>query len=299
MEKKAAELEPVAEQCEALNQEIVGLTGHRDELEAETSGLQDKLELLKSRVKELEQRERDLLRRNKDMEAEAERAESALGVLRREKRALAKAGLSLEEMADVSHMAQTIARHHGVTSADLVKKLLQWLKNLDKATGLEIEIKVQQKELKEQQQAAALAQQELEGLKAAIAAGKKEKIQLDAGLERIRGEIDIAINGIVPSAREAFDQCRKELQRVRDEAIKAGKEVGRLEHIVECNQWILDLLSMIQRDRVVEPGKVKSIMLLVMLSFSAWLKIQEKTLVVYSLDFAVSNLIKELEQWKT
>ena len=298
MEKKAKELEPIVKQCEALHQEIVELTEYRDGLDSDIPGLQDKLELLTSRVSELEQREKNLLRRNKDMEAEAERAQSALGALKAEKKALAEVGLSLEDLADVGRMAQNIARHHGVTSADLVKKLLQWLKNLDKAMDMEKILGGLRAEKKEQERAITSAQQELEGLKAAVAAGKKEKVQLDAGLKSIREEIDNTINAIAPSAEKVFEQCRKELQAVRDEAVKAGKEIGRIEHIVECNQWILDLLAMIQRDRVVEPGKVKGIMLLVMLSFSAWLKIQEKALGFYSLAFSADNLIKDLGQWK-
>lgn len=298
LEKRAAELEPVAKKRDELRKQLVDLDGQRNDLTSALANLKEKYNLLSPRVKDLERREQDMLSRNKDMEAEAERAQSALGALKAEKKTLAEVGLSLEELAEVNHMAQNIARHHGVTSADLVKKLLQWLKNLDKAMDIEKILGGLQAKKKEQERAITSAQQELDNLKAAIFANNKEKLQLDADLKNVREEIDNTINAIVPSAVKVFDQCRKELQSVRDEAVKAGKDVGRLEHIVECNQWILDLLAMIQGDRVVEPRKVKGIMLLVMLSFSAWLKIQEKTLGFYSLDFAVSNFIKELEQWK-
>jgi uncharacterized coiled-coil DUF342 family protein len=299
LEKRAAEVEPVAKKRDELRKQLVDLDGQRKDLTSVLANLKEKYNFLAPRVKDLEKREQELLSRNKSLQAEAEKAESALGALKREKKVLADIGLSPEILADISRVAQVVAKRYGLTSSDLMSRLGKELKNLDKALGLEMMIKAQQKELKEQKQSAALAQQELENLMARIGSSKKEKIQLDASLKSIREEIDSTINGIVPSARKAFDQCRKELQGVHDETVKASKEVGRLQQIVAHHQWIMDLLPMMQANGVVEAKKVRDSILLVILYFSAWLKKQERNPDFVFLAYSVNSLIKDLDKWKT
>jgi len=310
MEKKADGLEPLVKQCESLHQDIVGLTGQRDELKSDISGLQGKLELLKTRVSELEQREKALLRRNKDMEAEAERAQSALGALKAEKKALAEVGLSLDELAEINHMAQNIARHHGVTSADLVKKLMQWLKNLDKAMGLEAMIKSQQKELKDQKQAADLARQELDSLQADIGSSKQEKDRFESEIRRIREETAGEIDKIVPSISESVgrwkaelrrghDEALLEVRRLRDETIAVGIEIGKYEYMVQTNGWLRDLLVLVKGDEAVEAKRLKAIVLPVLNGLAVWLKRKGLYASNYPLSTTtVLNLIAEVEKWE-
>ena len=298
LEKKANDLKPIVRKRDDCRKQLAGLEGQRDELARAVSSLNEKYNLLVPRVKDLEKREHDLLLRNKDLETAAEKAEEILAALKKEKQRLIKIGLSLDEFSELSQAAQSVARYHNVTPADIRKRLLRELEKLDETMSLEKVIGGLQMKKNEQERAIAARQQELENLKAAIVASKKERVQLDASLKCKREEISNMINGIIPSARKAFDQCRKELQSVQDEAVKAGKDIGRLEQLVELNQWIIDLLALVQASRIIEAKKVRDITMMIMRGFAAWLKMQDSSLVFISLSYTTNSLIKDLEQWK-
>ena len=299
-----------AAQADELRKQLVDLDGQRKDLTSVLANLNERYNFLAPRVKDLEKREQELLSRNKSLQAEAEKAESALSALKAEKKALSEVGLSLEELAEVSRMAQTIARHHGVTSADLVKKLLQWLKNLDKATGLEAMIKSQQKELKEQKQAADLARQELDSLQADIGSSKQEKDILETEKRRIREETADEIDKIVPSVSESIecwkaelrrghDEALLEVRRLRDETIAVGREIGKYEHMVQNNGWLRDLLILVKGDEAVEAKRLKAIVLPVLNGLAAWLKRKGSYASNYPLSTTtVLNLIAEVEKWE-
>ena len=310
LEKKASNLESVVKKCDAYSKQLAELTGQRDELATMVSSNQEKYDLLNPRVKDLEKREQDLLRRNKGLEDGAEKAEAVMAALKEEKKRLVEMGLSLEDLAELSQESQSIARRHKITSSELRSRLLKELKNLDKALGLETLIGRLQAELKEQKQVTALAQQELDSLKADIGSLKQEKARLEASINHTREEMGNEIAKIVPSARDAINQWQTEMQaghdealvevrRLRDETIEAGKEIGRYEQIVQTNQWLGDLLALIRRDEAIEARQVRVIVLPVLRSFAAWLKRNEAHNMRFSLlPITVGNLIDQVEQWQ-
>ena len=310
LEEKATDLEPIAKKSDDCRKQLAGLEGHRDELAALLAGLKEKYDLLNPLVKDLEKREQDLLRQNKDLEDGVEKAEAVMAALKGEKKRLVEMGLSLEDLAELSQESQAIARRYKITSSELRSRLLKELKNLDKALGLETLIGGLQAELKEQKQVTALAQQELDSLKADIGSLKQEKARLEASINHTREEMGNEIAKIVPSSRDAINQWQTEMQaghdeallevrRLRDETIEVGKEIGRYEQIVQTNQWLGNLVALGRGDEAIEAKQVRVIVLPVLRSFAAWLKRNEAQNMRFSLlPITVGNLIDQVEQWQ-
>jgi DNA repair exonuclease SbcCD ATPase subunit len=310
LEKKAADLEPMSRQHEDYRKQLAELTRQRDDLANIVANLDEKYKLLNPRVKDMEKREHDLSRRIKDMETRAEKAEATLATLSKEKQRLLEVGLSLEALAEFSERVQSIAHRHDITPVGLRDRLLQELENLNEAVGLEALIQGRHLELEEQKRAAALAKQERESLKAVVDSLKQEKTSLEASIkntrEKVSGEMAKitpvamdAINRLVEELRRGHDEALVEVCRLRDEALEVGKEVGRYEQTLQANQWLTELLALVQGDESIEGKRVRVIILLALRGAAAWLKRHSsESRTLSSLSYATDSLVRELEQWK-
>lgn len=310
LERKTADLEPLAIQRDDCAKQVADLTRQRDNLANTVSGLEQKHEHLNRRVKELEKREKDLSHRTEDMEGMVDRAEATLAALSKEKQELQNIGFSLEAMAQFNDRVQSIAQRHHITAVGLRDRLILELENLDEGLNLESLIQSRQVELQEKEQAVVLAGKEQESLKTAIASLKKEKTKLEASIKNTRGKVSNEIAKMIPAARDmvnqlsvelrcGHDEALVEIQRLRDEALEVGKEIGRYEEILRNNQWLTDLLALVRTEENVEGKRVKVIVLLVLRAVAAWLKRNESNGFGFpSLKRYTGNLIRELEQWK-
>lgn len=205
---------------------------------------------------------------------------------------------------------QSIARHHHIESAELRSRLLEELEKLDQGLGLEVLIQSRQLELKEQERAVALARQERESLKAVIASLKQEKTSLQASIKEIREKVSREMSKIAPAATAAINQLVEELRhghnealvevrRLRDETLEVGKEVGRYEQILQANQWMSELLALVQGDESIEGNRVRVIILTALRGASAWFKHHSsESFTLSSLSSATDRLVREMEQWK-
>jgi DNA repair exonuclease SbcCD ATPase subunit len=310
LEKKAAELEPVLGKLADCKKQVAEIAKQRREVSSEVANLDEKYKLLNPRVKDLEKREQDLSRRIKDMETRGEKAEAALATLSKEKQRLLEVGFSLEALAEFSERVQSMAQRHHVAAAGLRDRLLQELENLNEAVGLEALIQGRHLELEEQERAAALAKQERESLKAVVDSLKQEKTSLEVSIkntrEKVSGEMAKiapvamdAINGLVEELRRGHDEALVEVRRLRDEALEVGKEVGRYEQTLQANQWLTELLALVQGDENIEGKRVRVIILLALRGAAAWLKRHSsESRTLSSLSYATDSLVRELEQWK-
>lgn len=309
LEKRAAELGPIANELKDCRKQLGEIKKQRDQLTVNIAGLKEKRDLLTPLVRDLEKREQDLIHRNKELEAEAEKAETALGTLKKEKRRLANIGLTLEKVADLSQESRAIARKYHITSSELWSRLRKEIKNLDEALGLEVMIGRLQTQLKEYKQAMALEQKEADSLKEDIGSLKQEKAQLEAGIKHTREEMTHEISTIVPSVRESIKQWQEELQaghdeallevrRIRDETIEVGKEIGQYEQTVKTNACLNNLNALLQGDEDIEAKQVKFIVLLVLRSVATWLERTQDHNAQYGLLLFVNQLIEEMDKWK-
>jgi predicted nucleic acid-binding Zn-ribbon protein len=308
LEKKAADLEPVSGKLKDSRKELADLTRQRDELASSVAMLEQKSDMLTPRVKELERREQDLSRRIADMESKAEKAETTLSALKRELQKLKDVGFSLRELAELNEKLQVIAERHAIKPAQLRGRLLHELETLDKALVLETLIQNRQQEIGNMEQAIARGKKEIETARAAIDSLKREKTNLEATIKETREKVSQEITKLIPLAHDTItkleeelhrgnDEALAEVQRLRDEAIEVGREIGRYEGILQASEWLSDLLALVRGEENIAGKRVRIIALLVVRALHAWVKGQG-----FSSDAilprATELLIGGLEQWK-
>lgn len=97
--------------------------------------------------------------------------------------------------------------------------------------------------------------------------------------------------------RRGNDEALAEVQRLRDEAMEVGKDVGRYEGILQSCEWLSDLPALIRGEESIAGKRVRIIALSVLRGLHIWLK-REDSLSFISLLFAVERLISELETWE-
>jgi len=304
LERKAADLEPMSRQREECSKQVAELTRQRKELASAVANLEEKYKLLTPRVKDLEKREQILSHRIVEMEPRAQKAETTLSALNREIQRLQDTGLPFEELAEFGQRVQVVAQRHAIKPAELRDRLLQELETLDKGLGLEALIQSRQQELDKREQALEEAKQESETIKAVVSGLKQEKTSLEASIKETREKVSREIAKIIPVASDAInrlvDELRRghnealvEVRRLRDETLEVGKEVGRYEQMLQANQWLNELLALVQGDESIKGKRVRVIVLSVLRSAQAWLKHNEAhNLGFSSLSFATGNLIK-------
>jgi predicted nucleic acid-binding Zn-ribbon protein len=308
LEKKAADLEPVSDKLKDSKKELADLTKQRDELANSVAILEQKEELLAPRVKELEKREQNLSRRIADMEPKAEKAETTLSALKQETQKLEDLGLSLKGLAELNEKLQEIAQHHTIKPSEVRSRLLQELRTLDKGLTLETLIRSRQQELDKSGQALIKTKNEMETTRAVVGSLRQEKTKLEESIKEMREKVMREIAKIVPLAQDTIvklgqdlrhgnDEALAEVQRLRDEAMKIGREIGRYEGILQISEWLNELLALVRGEQNIAGKRVKVIVLLVVRSLHTWLK-RQGSLSVTQLLYAVETLIGELEQWK-
>ena len=310
LERKAADLEPVAGKLADCRKQVAELTRQRKVLASTVASLEEKGKLLSPRVKELDKREESLSRQITEMEPKAKKAGTILTALGNERQRLQNIGFTFEALAEFSERVLVIAERLAVKPADIRARLSHELENLDRALDLETLINSRQQEMVEQGRLVAKAEQELENTRAVVSTLKQEKTNLEASIKETREQVCREIARIIPVARDTVGQLTKELRggvdkaieevrQLRDQSLETGKEVGRYEEILEANAWLKELLALAGGKPGIEAKQVRVIALLVARGVCGWLKVQDKCSSVFlSLSIATNNLIKELEQWK-
>ena len=308
LEKKAADLEPVSDKLKDSEKELAELTRQRNELANSVAILEQKNELLTPRVKELERREQNLSRQIADMEPKVQKAEMTLSALKGEMQKLKDIGFSLRELAEFNEKLQEIAQHHTIKPGELRGRLLHELQTLDKGLALETLIQSRQQEIDRMEQAIAKGKKEVETTRAVVGSLGQEKTNLEESIKEMREKVMREIAKIVPLAQDAIaelskdlrrgsDEALAEMQRLRDEAMKVGKDVGRYEGILKSCEWLDELLALVRGEENIAGKRVKIISLLVVRALHTWSKRQD-SLSYTLLPHAVESLISELERWK-
>jgi chromosome segregation ATPase len=308
LEKKAADLEAVSDKLKDSKKELADLTKQRNELASSVAILEQKEEMLTPRVKELEKREQNLSRRIADMEPKAEKAQSTISAVKREMQKLEDLGLSLKGLAEFNEKLQQIAEHHTIKPSELRGRLLQELQHLDKGLTLEASIRGWRQELDKTEQAVIRIRKEAETERAVVGNLEQQKMNLEASIKDMTSNVMQQIAKVVPLAEDAVakfgedlrrgnDEALAEVQRLRDEALDVGREIGQYEGMLKSCEWLDDLLTLVSGKEDIAGARVRAIVLLVVRGLHAWVKGQG-----FSSDAilrrATELLIGALEQWK-
>ena len=308
LERKAADLEPMSDKLRDCQNQLAELTKQREELASAVAILEQKNELLTPRVKDLEKREQTLSRRIADKEPKAQKAETTLSALKGEIQKLDDIGFSLRELAEFNEKLQVIAQHHVIEPSELRSRLLHELQTLDKGLALETLIQSRQQELDKTEQALVRTKKEVETARAAVSSLQQEKTNLEESIKEMREKVMREIAKIVPLAQDAItkfskdlrrgnDEALAEMQRLKDEAMEVGRNVGQYEGILKSSEWLNELLALVRGEENLEGKRVRIIALLVVRALHIWLK-RQHSLSLTLLPVTVENLVSELEQWK-
>lgn len=308
LEKRAADLESISNKVKDCKKELSELTKRREQLTSVVALLEQKDELLGPRVKDLQEREEALSRRTADMEPKVQKAETTLSALKGEMQKLKDAGFSLKELAEFNEKLQVIAQHHAIDPAGLKGRLLHELENLEKGLGFETLIESRQRELDDATDSLVTIQNEIEVTKAVLDSLKQEKMNLEVTIRETREKVSQQIGMIIPMAEETIDKLGQdlrlgteealaEMRRLRDDAIEVGREVGRSEGILQVNQWLRELMALVQGEDGVEGKRVRVIALSVLRALHIWLERQRSVSLTLPL-LTVKTLTSELEAWQ-
>jgi len=310
LEKKAAGLEPISDKLKDYKKQLVELTRQREELTSAVALLEQKNGLLRPQIKQLEKREQTLSRRIADIEPKAKKAETTLCTLKGAMQKLEDVGFTLKELAEFNRKLQAIAQHHTITPSELRSRLVHELESLDKGLTLETLSQSWQQELDKIEEAIAIGKNEIESTRAVVDILKQEKINLEVSIKEMREKVGQEIVKIIPLAQDTIsklgqelrcgnDEALAEVQRLKEEAIEVGKDVGRYEGILQSCQWLNELLALVRGEDNIEGNRVRIIVLPVVRALHSWLKRQYgHSLSLTSMSLTVERLISDLETWE-
>ena len=138
--------------------------------------------------------------------------------------------------------------------------------------------------------------QEKASLKATV---KTEKEQIIKDLKSINISVKNTISEFKRELQVSMSDSFTEINKLRDQSLTLGKNLGQLTEIIEANEWLRSLQALVRNDNSVEPEKVRAIALMVLRGIHDWLESNYHD--DYSLSLlkmSISNVISEVGKWK-
>jgi chromosome segregation ATPase len=258
----------------------------------------------------LERREKELAHRVSGLEEKAQAVDEKLAAARRDLKALAELGISLDELPGLVNRLAGIAQRHGIGSGELRDRLLNELEVLEAGLGLESSLESKREDLDEIECAIETARQEREALEHALQQLGDQQTALRKSIseeeKHIREEME-AITGIATGAVEKLVQdlgasvadAQLEMEKLRDASIELGQEMGKTEATIQANEWIRDLFALVNRDGTADASRIRVVTLSLMRSVNSWLDENQKDIEVpFWFRTQVNSMIRELVQWQ-
>ncbi|MFC1919614.1 hypothetical protein ACFLWX_02345 [Chloroflexota bacterium] len=303
-------LEPTARELEKLQPEIEDLRKRRDSLQGEVSVFEQQKRNLGQELSRREKREAELNKRIQQLEERSHEADERLAAARQALKVIAELGLSPNDLPVYVARIGGIAQRHGISPEELSGRLLCELESLEAGLGLDSLLKDNKKELREVEQTTAGRKQELAALESALRKLKEEEANLQEAIRKEKSHVFKAMRESTAVATEAVNNFRAtlgkgvsqalaEVDQLKVCALELGRQVGRLEEVVQTNQWLEALLSLAKGTGEVSSAQVRMVALMVLKGISQWLDWNPKY--VYSipvLSTMTRNAIVELERWK-
>ena len=96
-----------------------------------------------------------------------------------------------------------------------------------------------------------------------------------------------------------MDQALVEVQRLSNQALELGKELGHFDSVIQSNRWLQELLALVKGDSQISSGQVRVIGLVVLRGILVWLKSHPNDITLSQLlTSKVSAATEEMERWK-
>ena len=310
MEQEAARLEPIAKELKRCPKELEELKKHRQALTKEIEQLEKRYKPLRQSITEYEGREKDLFRRVKELEEKAHRANEQLAASRRDLQSLAELGLSRDELPGFVHRLSGLAQKHGIKPKDLRERLLHELEALEASIRLDSSINDRLEELDKIEQSIETAKQEHESVNTSLKKLRQQQedlrqkisIEEDCIREELQDIVEICTEAATKLKQDlgrSIVQTLMEVQKLRDESVELGRQLGQCEELIEANEWLRNLLVLVKNDGTTSASYVRMISLLVLRGVNSWIaQNQADTQLPYHLTPYLRASIEEFEKWK-
>jgi len=310
LEESANRLEPLAKEMVDREAQLVELNARGESLAEEVSGLEKRHKILKENVRDKEQRETDLSNRVRELEDRAQNADERLTTARKDLKILSGIGISPDNLSAFTQRLKVIAQRHSIKSGALCSRLVDELEQLDEGLGLETIMKTKKQELCRIEDTILKAKEESTALTSTNEKLRQERSSLRAALLEERRHIIKDVKAINTTAISMIAKLEQDLgagvrgsvievNKLRNQALQLGKELGQFKQMIESNKWLKGLQAMIEGDEEVAPGQVRVIGITVMRSMLTWLDHHaQDSGIPYVLRPSITSLIGELEKWK-
>lgn len=311
LRKDAEKLTPISEEVEAKKKELKQLERDRDGLTDKVKELSDREAAPSSSVNKLEVKKVQLRSHAVELEERARAADKQLLDAKKDLKALEKIGMTIEGLNRFTIKLKEIAAHHDIKSGDLYRRLFKELRMLDKGLNLEYKVKEIEAQLEKVRNEITKEQTEKENLHAYLKQLTVEKGNSENQLAHYRKQLANDIAALSEAYKKAMQEISdslelgikvnlSEVNKLSDEALRVGKEVGKLEASIESSAWIKPLISMVRGESGLNDYQVRIIGLTVLRSMSLWLNENHgQDFNLYLLKNSIHNAISELEQWKS
>ena len=311
LREEVERLEPLSVEVANREEELAQLEDTANKLKVKNKDLNDRNYSLTNLINSLELKESQLTSRVTDLEERAYAADKQLYQARRDLKTLSKIGMNTEELSKFTAKLKEVAAHHDIKPEDLYHRLLKELRQLDKGLSLESSVRAKRAELKSIEHKITKEQAEQEKLHTSVNQLNSERLKLEAQLAQSRKHLALDINALSNSSKEAIQEIRDslksgvrlsltEVNKLADEALRVGKEFGRMESNIESFNWIKPLLSMVRGENGLDDYQVRVIGLAVLRAMSSWLQENHgQDMNCYWLKGSITNTVSQLERWKS
>jgi cell division septum initiation protein DivIVA len=271
--------------------------------------LEERNEILENNVKCKEQREAELSGRVIELEDRAQSADERLATARKDLKTLSNIGISLDSLSGFAERVKGIAQRHNIRPEDLSSRLLSELEQLNKGIGLETILQDKENEIRKLEDIILEKKDKAAEITSANETLRQEQSSLRASLLEERRHIITDIKGINAVAKVAIAQLKEDLSagirestaevnKLGDQALEIGKELGRFDETVKSNQWLITLKGLVKGGSI-DPSEVRQIGILVLRGIQTCLATDNSDYGSPSLlELEIENLIKEFMRWK-
>jgi myosin heavy subunit len=310
LQKEETNLQSRIESLKKTERQLAELEKHRNEVAKEVSQIKQRLESLQKEVKEKKKRDVQLSSQTQDLEKRVHQADEQLAVARAELKNLAEMGLSSNDLAGLVHRLAAIAQRQSIEPAALRARLLAELEKLEQGLGLETLIQTRQQDLAKAAEAVTKTNGERVRLQAAVDVLRKEEAALKSSISQEQQVAKKNIQDISKMVSQGVEDLQKKLntgvievihniEKLRDNALELGQELGRVEEIIKANQWLHTLLALVKGDVEVNALDVKTVLNIILVCFKRWTQRKSsQTYLTIGLTNCLDLFIKELERWK-
>lgn len=307
LQESATRLEPLAKEVMEQETRLTELTEQRESLAQEVSELKEQGNVLQDKVKDREDRETELSNRVRELEGRAQSADERLIATRKDLKLLSGIGMSQENLSVFTQRLKVIAQRHGIKSEVLCNMLMNELEQLDEGLGLDNVTRAKKEELSKLEKKILKEDERLATLRSEIEKLQEERSESKAVLSEERRHITKDIQSINTITRNTISEFKRdvesvvgvsivEVNKLRDQALKLGKELGKYNEMIESNKWIRGLLALVKGDEV-EPEQVRVIGVMVTRGLLNWMEHNSDNNALWQLKTYTTSLNGALERW--